>query len=499
MLPTMEAGTLLNDHDQAVKQIQEQVRRFAARKQRVRIYHGSTNSTRLTTFETGKFVDVSSLNHVVEINTEQRFALVEPNVPMDALVEVTLKVGLIPPVVPEFPGITIGGAVQGGAEESSSFRYGMVHDTCFEYELVLGNGERIDASPTQHADLFAGTAASYGSLGILTRIKLKLIPAKPFVRVCYERVHNAAEALELLRSHSKLLAVEYLDAILFSPTHGVIISGSLSDEVDLPVARFSRAIDEWHYLHAQTISQHHQSYQELVPIRDYLFRYDRGAFWMAKHGLGILPIPFNRLTRFVFNGITKTRPSYRFLHETALAQRFIIQDFNLPIETAHQFMAELDETVHIYPLWLCPLRPGNPAGWSANDLETELVINIGVWGPAPIDFDSFVAVNRDLERRMAALGGRKMLYAQAYYTEAEFWELYDRKHYQQLRRRYHAEQLFPTIYEKTHVTQQYTPSIWRGLWRLIKSPVSIPTQQPSALVEAADTTYDSPIKRSKAR
>lgn len=41
---------------------------------------------------------------------------------MDALVEATVKHGLVPPVVPEFPGITVGGAYNGTGGESSSFR-----------------------------------------------------------------------------------------------------------------------------------------------------------------------------------------------------------------------------------------------------------------------------------------------------------------------------------------------------------------------------------------
>ena len=44
-------------------------------------------------------------------------ALVEPNVPMDRLVAATLQCGLIPPVVMEFPAITVGGGFTGTAGE----------------------------------------------------------------------------------------------------------------------------------------------------------------------------------------------------------------------------------------------------------------------------------------------------------------------------------------------------------------------------------------------
>src|SRR3989338_11175995 len=90
-----------------LKNIQEQMKSFFARKQKVKIYHGSTNSTRAQKFEKDKFVDVSRLDRVIEINTNEQYILVEPNVPMDKLVEATLKNRLIPPVVMEFPGITV--------------------------------------------------------------------------------------------------------------------------------------------------------------------------------------------------------------------------------------------------------------------------------------------------------------------------------------------------------------------------------------------------------
>jgi FAD/FMN-containing dehydrogenase len=54
-------------------------------------------------------VDASQLSHVLKVDTVKKIALVEPNVPMDKLVEATLEYGLIPPVVMEIPGITAGG------------------------------------------------------------------------------------------------------------------------------------------------------------------------------------------------------------------------------------------------------------------------------------------------------------------------------------------------------------------------------------------------------
>ena len=75
---------------------------------------------------------------------------------MDKLTEETMRHGLVPPVVPEFSGITAGRAAQGGAKESSSFKYGTVHDCCLEYEIILGNRELVTASREKNSVLLLG-------------------------------------------------------------------------------------------------------------------------------------------------------------------------------------------------------------------------------------------------------------------------------------------------------------------------------------------------------
>lgn len=79
------------------------VRGFFASKQKFRIDHGSTNSTRYQGFSAKQsVVYTSDLNNVLSVDPEQRIAVVEPNVPMDRLVEATLAYNLVPPVVMDF-------------------------------------------------------------------------------------------------------------------------------------------------------------------------------------------------------------------------------------------------------------------------------------------------------------------------------------------------------------------------------------------------------------
>lgn len=460
-------------HSADVKNIQEQMKNFFARGQKVKIYHGSTNSTRAQKFEKDKFVDVSRLDRVIEINTNEQYILVEPNVPMDKLVEATLKHRLVSPVVMEFPGITVGGGIQGGAGESSSFKHGLFHDTCLEYEIVLGNGEVITASPTQNQDLFYGTACSYGSLGIITLVKLRLIPAKDFVRVTYHAVKSFDEAVTLTEKKVGE-AINFVDGIIFSKNRGVVMTGNFSDKSDLPVATFSKRADEWFYLHADKISKRHETYEEIIPIKEYFFRYDRGGFWAGKYAFSFWKVPFTKFFRFLLDRAFKTRTMYRIIQMTNVSQKYFVQDINLPKETVLKFLQYIDSELHIYPLWLCPLRPDKNTKLSPAFLDTKLIVNIGVWGQIPVGAD-FLKVNRNVENKIIELRGRKVLYAHAYYPRDEFWKIYDYIWYNALREKYSANSVFPDIHDKTKVSEKYKPSIFVGILKALRShkiPVS---------------------------
>lgn len=467
MIITVDAAA---QHARDVAHIQERMRSFYACGKKVRIYHGATNSTRGKALERDACIDTSRLNRILAIRAEERYALVEPNVPMDKLVGESLKHGLVPPVVPEFPGITVGGGVQGGAEESSSFRYGMLHDCCSEYEIVLGDGELTVASPAQNAEIFHGIAASYGSLGVITRIKLNLVPARDYVRLAYRAVHSAEEAVALIKQKSADPATRFLDAVLFSASHGVVMTGDFADRSGLPVCTVSRHADEWFYLHARDVSSAQETYEELMPTRDYLFRYDKGAFWMGRYGFKILKLPFNKLMRLLFSPLCDARTLYRILHEMRLSQDYLIQDFNLPSENASRFLNIIGEKTGIYPLWLCPLRPGERDKLSANCIKTDLVFNIGVYGEAGKHHIDRVQLNRELEREAHALGGRKMLYAHQYYSPEAFWKIYDHEWYRSLRSACRADTVFPTIYEKTKTTKKRRRSIFLGFVRAMLAP-----------------------------
>ena len=111
----------------------------------------------------------------------------------EALVDALLPLGLIPAVVPEFKGITVGGSLQGLAAESTSFKLGYVHDCIVGFEAVLGDGQVLWCSESENAELFRALPGSFGSLAVCTRVRMLCLRAAPFVQ-CRVRHWDSAGA-----------------------------------------------------------------------------------------------------------------------------------------------------------------------------------------------------------------------------------------------------------------------------------------------------------------
>lgn len=452
-------------HKKAVLEIQKQVREHFKHNTPFRIYHGATNSTRVLNIKRSEMVDTSKLNNVLSIDKEKQTAVVEPNVSMDKLVRATLKQGLIPPVVTEFPGITVGGAIQGAAIETSSHTWGCFSQTTNWVEMVLGNGKRIIASPKKHEDLYYGAAGSYGSLGIVVATEIKLIKAKKFVNLTHYPVNSFNEALSLADKYAKEHA-NFVECLMFNKTRGSIIIGRLSEKPDGKKYRFTRPHDPWYYLYAEKTANKNREVTHAIPLKDYLFRYNRGAFWGGKLAFSHFGVKFSAINRFILDPILRTRKLYKALQESAAGQMYICQDIVLPRKSVVSFMNYIDRQFDMYPMIFCLIKAEPRSPLLPNGIDTKMTYNIGVYGLKVTPFSQFVEKNRQIEQKTRELGGKKWFYAHSYYSESEFWNIYDKKWYETLRTKYSATTL-PDVYERTRVREQKNISEKKALMKTI--------------------------------
>ncbi|KAF2097772.1 putative 24-dehydrocholesterol reductase precursor [Rhizodiscina lignyota] len=471
----------MDRHEEKVAVISERVKSFHSRGEKFRIYHGSTNTTRSTIRRKDNVVDTSSLDSVIKVDTESKTALAEPNVSMEKLLEACLSSGLMPLVVPEFRTITVGGAFAGTAGESSSFKHGIFDSTINSIEVVLADGGVIHASKTQNSDLLYGSAGACGTLGVVTLLEVELMDAKPYVELEHKSISSPDEAMTLLEHAFEDSSIDFVEGILFSPSSGVILTGRLisAPSPSTPIHRFTRPQDQHFYrhceklLHSSTARKSSQPITDVIPIRDYIFRYDRGCFWAAKYAFRYFGVPFNRITRFFLDPLMKASIMFQALHESGLAAQGIIQDVSFPVANAAQFVSYVGSRLDCYPLWLCPLRAtaaekiagksvGRSFGMGRDAPMDGKYVNVGVWCMAPSKSpEEFVRLNREIEGKVHELRGLKALYAHTYYTQDEFWSVYDKEGYDALRVKYQATGL-PSVYDKVKVVVAEDKAEWKS-------------------------------------
>ncbi len=427
-------------------------------------------------------LDTRNLKNILEIDPLRQTLLVEPKVTMKEMVAATLPYGLVPAVIAEFKNITAGGAVIGTSLESSSHLFGQFNDICSAYTVLLGDGSIIRTSREENPDLFYALPGSFGSLGVLLSIEVKLIPTPGWVKLCCSRFNTISKAIEwMIELHNSKNPPDYLEGLIFNHEHVAVITGrhSLQDE-GLEKIALGTYWSPWFY---QTISQWSHPLPEgkfkegMISIQDYLFRYDRGAFWMGSYALqgslltrfvtdnwGKTPhwlnaIPYANYAQLkepgmIFRGLLgwmcSSKRLYKILHagsEEWFAKRSIIQDFYIPAANAAKFAQECLARAGITPLWLCPIRTAAQEEFLApHTLKGDLAFDIGIYGFPKKEPAS--ELTKGLEELTLQLGGRKMLYSYSFYTENEFWKIYNKRQYEGLRNKYRANGVWPEMTDK---------------------------------------------------
>lgn len=396
-------------------------------------------------------VDISALSRVVRIDAEARTCVAEPGVTFAELVAETLPLGLMPAVVPELEGITVGGAVAGCSLESLSYIYGGFHDTCVEYEVISGTGEVITLSREERPDLFEMVHGSYGTLGIVSLVTFRLIPALPFVRMEYRHCGTFAEFEAALRAATTATAAGadpgvmpvFVDAIVFGPDHLVLCLGHMVDSAPY-VSDYRR--DGIYY---RSVAERAQDY---LGTTDYLFRYDTECHWLSRTVPPLEWRPVRRLLGRWFLGSTNLiRWSRRLDRILGMRRRpDVVCDVFVPGARFAEFFDWYEAVFDFWPLWVVPYRMPQPYRWidpdHATGLASGLAIDCAVYGKRnnrrDVDYSAL------LESETHRLGGIKTLIGRNHYSREDFWRIYNRDAYDAAKSELDPDAAFDDLYDK---------------------------------------------------
>jgi FAD/FMN-containing dehydrogenase len=399
-----------------------------------------------------RHLNVRDFNHVLEVNVEQGWVDVEGMAPYDALTEQTLKHKVMPAVVPQLKSITIGGAVAGVGIEASSFKYGLVHDTMLEIEVLTGTGEVVIARPdNDHSDLFFGFPNSYGTLGYALRVKTRTAPVKPFVELLHRKYTDPFKCFAALRELCES-DIDFVDGVVFDRDLIVLTGGRFVEQAPW-VSDYTYEDIFYRSLLERNV--------DFLSVADFIWRWDTDWFWCSKNLGAQHPIvrrilgPSRLNSRFYTKlmrlnsrvGLTGAMDRLSGKHRES-----VIQDVDVPIEHASEFLEFFNKEIGILPIWLCPIRACAPL--ERFDLypvpENKLLVNFGFWDVVrrPYAFERGFH-NRLIEKKVAALGGIKSLYSESYFPEQEFWSTYNGDAWRRLKARYDPRGVLGDLYRKT--------------------------------------------------
>lgn len=382
-------------------------------------------------------IDIGDLNEVLFIDPDARVCVAEAGVTFVDLVAATLRHGLVPLVVPELKTITVGGAVSGCSLESMSFMYGGFHDSCLEYEVITARGEVLVCTPeNEHGLLFQMIHGAFGTLGVLTRLTFRLVPARPFVHVVHEKYRTLADYKAAIWRHFESRDVDFMDGIIHSPTEWALSAGRFVDG-----APYTHRYD-WTRVYYRSTRTRAEDY---LRTPDYFFRYDHGV-------TNVHPKSF--IGRLLFG---RAMGSERTLRVAQLLSRLlpagqpkVTVDVFVPFSKVEAFMEWYEPTLGHFPLWCVPYRRVRDYEWLSPrifaGLADPLFLDIAIYGMRQPPGTN---LHKALEEKLLELGGLKTLISHNYYSREDFWKTWNRENYESVKARTDPDNVFRDLYDKT--------------------------------------------------
>lgn len=281
---------------------------------------------------------------------------------------------------------------------------------------------------------------------------IKLIVAKKFVKLTHQRFSDSKgyfnRVNEICLQNRPAGPIAYIDGVVFDKNNLYLTLAEFTEEAP--------RTSNYTYLNIyyESIREKKQDY---LSTRDYIWRWDSDWFWCSKHFymqnffLRLLLGKFV-LKSTVFWKIRKIFNSYSMANK--IIKRFqgrkesIIQDIEVPIENAEKFLAFFMQEIDLLPIWICPTQPIGKRPYDFYKMDaSKLYINFGFWDTKPtLEKEGFY--NRKIEQQVQTLRGNKSLYSNVFYTQEEFWTLYDKPLYTELKDKYDPHHQLKDLYHK---------------------------------------------------
>jgi delta24-sterol reductase len=426
---------------------------------------------------------------IIEMDKEAMTIRVEPLVNMGQITRFLIPKGYTLAVLPELDELTVGGLLMGFGIESSSHKYGLFQEICVSYEVILGDGRVVVATATnEYKDLFFALPWSYGTIGFLVSATLKIIPCQPYIKLVYRKSTSLASSVKAFEvASTRKNAALFVEGLQFSLNSGVVMEGSFtSHKNDIhylepadppgPNAKKSQSggklyllanfndiglwFKKWFYIHVQEVTANlkdGECYAEVIPLRAYYHRHTKGIFWEMQY---IIPFADQAWFRYLFGwavppNIPLMKATQTQTTKKMWLEQFCVQDMLLPMSHLEKSLTFMDESLAVYPIWLCPhlvvRHPGNEGMLQVSKKfvgNEEMYVDIGLYGVPGRQPYKHKECMRNIEKFVRDHEGYQGLYAVCYMDKEEFRTMFHHELYDACRKKYNAITRFPDVYDK---------------------------------------------------
>lgn len=462
-------------HEERVRDIQDQVRRWAAlpdaeRKPMCTDRKTWMNlSTRFAPKSQWQPIRMGSLRDILSIDTQKKTVRIEPFVTVGQVTRFLVPRGHMLAVTLEIEEATVGGLAMAVGMTTHSHKAGLLQETVEAYEVVLADGRLVRATREENADLFHALPWSHGTLGLLVALEIRIMPVKPYIHLTYTPSHSQDDYCQRMRTLSTAPdAPDFVEATVFSKDKAVIMSGDFADvktpEERAKVNRIGLWYKPWFYKHVETFLDKGGG-DEYIPLAHYLMRHNRSIFWVVAD---MIPGGNHPLFRAVLGWMMPPKIAFIKFSTTPTVRKMtftlqVFQDIVLPMSAMKRAIDKSHELFEMYPVLLYPSRVydhGEHQGQLRRPRKADLVpgtnygmyFDLGVYGvPKPIKAKKpfrTVHAMRAMEEFTREVNGFPFLYADTFMTREEFAQMFDLSLYEKMRKKYGAEGAFPTLYDK---------------------------------------------------
>jgi len=156
-------------------ELTETVRQAARNGQSIRVVGGGHSFSPLVATD-GLILSLDKLQGVIDIDMANRSARLQGGTRLFAIGAPLAAAGLAMENLGDINIQSIAGATSTGTHGTGAALGNLATQIC-GLKLLTADGDEISASPTENPELFAGGRIALGSLGVLTELKLRLVPS----------------------------------------------------------------------------------------------------------------------------------------------------------------------------------------------------------------------------------------------------------------------------------------------------------------------------------